>query len=639
MGKTIATILTLVDKFSSPLKNATQGIGGFQNEAEKANKHISGMASILKTVGGVIAGIGIADFAKESVMMASDLVEAQNVVDTTFKESAKTITSWSENALNAYGLNKLQAEKMTGVMGSLFKASGITGDSMIKMSEGITGLSGDMSSFLNIPIDEMFDKLKSGLAGQSMPLKSVGIDMSETNLEAYALSEGIKKSWKEMSQAEKVTLRYDYLMKVTKDHQGDFAKTSQTFANQLRFAKTNVQQLGASIAADALPYLDNMLIHFNGLIKSAPATFLTIKNKAKELWTAFNMNSVLNNLETIGVNTFTEIWKTIDSAKTHVYNLIDSASKLAKTIWDDISPALLDVKSNSKIWDDMRVAINGILDIATSTFKFISDNWSLIKPIIESITIAMVAWKLITIGVATWTAVVTTVTSIWSTIELMIWGIANATSAWEAVQWLLNVAMDANPIGLVILGIAALSFAIIELVTHWKDICTWVETTWNKLKNNPVVEFVACLNPLTAILFEVAKHFNAISSAIESAWNWLNSWNGTEAKDKAVTFTQTRVDDNRTIGEKQAERMGHNALGTSYWSGGRTSINERGGEIINLPSGSQVIPADKSQQLIKGMGGHTFIFYFNGNIGTEEFFNAAGEHIAGKVLLQLNNNM
>ena len=80
--------------------------------------------------------------------------------------------------------------------------------------------------------DEVWEKLRAGIMGETEPLKSLGINMSVANMEAFALSKGIKKSWSEMSQAKQVALRYDYIMEQTANSQGDFAKTSDSLANK-----------------------------------------------------------------------------------------------------------------------------------------------------------------------------------------------------------------------------------------------------------------------------------------------------------------------------------------------------------------------------------------------------------------------
>ena len=477
-SKTIATILSLKDSFSSTIKQTTSNTKAFQNQIKSTQNQVKDMKEAINgafkgvvfKAGGLVAGLGLVDFAKESLMLASDLVEVQNVVDVTFGSTAATINNWSQTALKSFGLSELQAKQFTGTLGAMFKSSGITGKGLISMSENLTGLSGDLASFYNLPIDEAMQKIRSGISGETMPLKELGINMDVANLSAYALSKGIHTAYDKMSQAEQTTLRYNYLMSVTKGAQGDFIRTSSGFANQLRVAQTGFKQLGASIASYALPYINKIVTKFNDLINVAPKMVTTVKSKATEMWNAFKVSSVFNTLKLEATSTFKAIKDTISFLKKPFQDFVESVVRFAKTFWTDISPTIDYIEKNvkPKIWDDVKFAIKDVLDIATSTFNFISANWSTIKPLVESITIAIVAWKVATMAIATWTGIVTAVTSVWSTIELMIWGITNATSAWQAIQWILNVAMSANPIGVVILAIAALTLAIIEVVKHWK---------------------------------------------------------------------------------------------------------------------------------------------------------------------------
>lgn len=117
----------------------------------------------------------------------------------------------------------------------------------------MTALTADMASFYNLDHETAFEKLRAGLSGETEPLKALGINMSVANLEAFALAEGIETAYDEMTEAEKVQLRYNYIMDATSDSQGDFARTSDGFANQLRLLSNNIDSLAANIGAALLP--------------------------------------------------------------------------------------------------------------------------------------------------------------------------------------------------------------------------------------------------------------------------------------------------------------------------------------------------------------------------------------------------
>ena len=217
----------------------------------------AGLGILVKAGAAAVGALGAAGVA--SVKLASDLTEVQNVVDVTFGKNADTINKWAKNAATSFGLSELQAKKFNGTMGAMLKSMGLSDDAVLDMSTSMTGLAGDFASFYNLPIEEAFQKIRSGISGETEPLKELGINMSVANLEAYALSQGIDKSYDSMTQAEQAALRYNYLMSVSADAQGDFARTNDSLANQLRIAQLEVQNLGGAIGMSLLPMAQEML--------------------------------------------------------------------------------------------------------------------------------------------------------------------------------------------------------------------------------------------------------------------------------------------------------------------------------------------------------------------------------------------
>lgn len=205
------------------------------------------------------AGSALSDFAKQGIELASDLQEVQNVVDTTFGDGAAQIYAWSDAAAEAFGMSSLQAQKFNGTLGAMLKSMGLTEDAVMQMSTDMVGLAGDMASFYNLDVEEAFNKIRSGISGETEPLKQLGINMSVANLEAYALSQGIEKAYSAMTQAEQAQLRYNYLMSVTADAQGDFAKTSDSFANQQRILDLTFDNLSATLGEQLLPALNESM--------------------------------------------------------------------------------------------------------------------------------------------------------------------------------------------------------------------------------------------------------------------------------------------------------------------------------------------------------------------------------------------
>lgn len=210
------------------------------------NKQLGGIARNAESMaGGAFKKLGLAigaaistkalfDFGKGCTELASNLNEVQNVVDVTFGAMSEDVNNFAKVALYNLGLSELSAKKFTSTMGAMLKSSGISGKNMLDMSKNLTALAADMASFYNLKHEEAFEKIQAGISGETEPLKRLGINMNVANVEAYALSKGIKKSYQEMTQAEQIAMRYSYLLSVTKDAQGDFARTSGSWANQTK---------------------------------------------------------------------------------------------------------------------------------------------------------------------------------------------------------------------------------------------------------------------------------------------------------------------------------------------------------------------------------------------------------------------
>lgn len=256
------------------LHEATTALDQLGNEQEEFNQNVQSGSAALDGMAGKIAGMVAGYVSLQSAMntvkagidYASDLAEVQNVVDVSFGKAAASINEWSQQALEAYGLNEVTAKRYAGTMGAMLKSSGVAGDSVVDMSEKIVGLAGDVASFYNLDTEAAFEKIRSGISGETEPLKQLGINMSVANLEAYALSQGITTAYDKMSQAEQTMLRYNYLMSVTSDAQGDFARTSDSWANQTRLLSENWTEFVGNLAANLLPTLTSGVSALNDAI-------------------------------------------------------------------------------------------------------------------------------------------------------------------------------------------------------------------------------------------------------------------------------------------------------------------------------------------------------------------------------------
>lgn len=233
---------------------------------DHTNKSTDAFSRLAKAIGLAMIARKALDTIKTGIDYASDLAEVQNVVDVTFGSATEAINSWSKECLAAYGMNEVSAKRYTGTIGAMLKSSGLAGDAIVDMSKDMVGLAGDMASFYNLDLETAFEKIRSGISGETEPLKQLGINMSVANLEAYALSQGITTAYNEMSQAEQVMLRYNYLMSTTADAQGDFARTQDSYANQTRLLSESWLEFTGVMAEQLLPVLTTIVSWLNNIV-------------------------------------------------------------------------------------------------------------------------------------------------------------------------------------------------------------------------------------------------------------------------------------------------------------------------------------------------------------------------------------
>ena len=267
-GKT----LTSIKKLASGIVSAFRQIGSSGKQVDSAR---FSLVNLLKTAVGFQLGYGLLSFVKQSFELGSSITEVENVVDVAFGSMASKAYEFASTATEQFGLSELAAKQYAGTMMAMLNSTGVAQDAAAEMSTTLAGLAGDLASFYNISTDEAFMKLRSAIAGETEPMRQLGVNMTVAALESYALSQGITKSWQSMTQAEQAMLRYNYLMSATAQQQGDYARTINSFANQWRLLTLNVQQFSATIGqgliAAVLPAIQAINALFVVLQRAATA--------------------------------------------------------------------------------------------------------------------------------------------------------------------------------------------------------------------------------------------------------------------------------------------------------------------------------------------------------------------------------
>ena len=192
-------------------------------------------------------------FTKEALKNASDLEEVQNVVDVVYGDMSNAVDNWSKTAAKNFGLSETLAKKYAGLYGAMSKSFDFATEDALTMGTTLAGLAGDVASFYNISVEDAYKKLKSVYSGETETLKDIGVVMTQTALDQYALAHGYGRTTKEMSEQEKVALRYRFILDKLSKANGDYQRTSHHWANMVRTAKLEIQSLSGEVGSELMP--------------------------------------------------------------------------------------------------------------------------------------------------------------------------------------------------------------------------------------------------------------------------------------------------------------------------------------------------------------------------------------------------
>lgn len=256
------------------VRNTNQQLG----RVGSAGSALSGAFGKLgKVIAGAFAVSKITAFGKECLSLGSDLAEVQNVVDVTFGGLSGSVDKFAKNAAKQFGLSETMAKKYAGTYGSMAEAFGFTQKQALDMSEALTGLTGDVASFYNISQDEAYTKIKSVFSGETETLKDLGVVMTQSALDAYAMSNGFGKTTAEMSEAEKVSLRYAFVQEKLANAQGDYARTSDGWANSTRTLALQFDTLKAELGQGLINVFSPIVQWLNIIVERLTAAATKFK--------------------------------------------------------------------------------------------------------------------------------------------------------------------------------------------------------------------------------------------------------------------------------------------------------------------------------------------------------------------------
>lgn len=243
---------------------------GVQNGVSAIKQSFNGLGSAVKRIGLLIGGafaVGkLVQFGKECVELGSDLTEVQNVVDVTFTTMSDKVNEFAKNAMTSAGLSETMAKRYVGTFGAMSKSFGFSESQAYDMSTALTQLTGDVASFYNISQDLAYIKLKSVFTGETETLKDLGVVMTQSALDQYALANGYGKTTSAMTEQEKVALRLAFVQKQLSAASGDFIRTSDSWANQVRVMQLQLQSLKATVGQGLINIFTPVLKVINVLL-------------------------------------------------------------------------------------------------------------------------------------------------------------------------------------------------------------------------------------------------------------------------------------------------------------------------------------------------------------------------------------
>lgn len=254
-------------------EEASKASKGFSKSIGGASSAIGGITSVAKKAIGVLGAVfsvaQVVKFGKACLDLGSDLAEVQNVVDVVYGDMAADVNDFAKSAIKSYGMSETVAKNYMGTMGSMSKAFGFSTKEAYGQAEALTALAGDMASFYNKSTDETFNALKAVYSGETQVLKQYGVVMSETALNQFAVSQGIKKTVKNMSEQEKVSLRLAFVQSKLTAASGDFQRTSGGWANQIRVLTLQFDSFKASIGQGLINVLTPIVQWLNMIMEAA----------------------------------------------------------------------------------------------------------------------------------------------------------------------------------------------------------------------------------------------------------------------------------------------------------------------------------------------------------------------------------
>ncbi|MBS5317743.1 MAG: hypothetical protein KHY44_15310 [Clostridiales bacterium] len=356
-------------RLASAFKDGISNASVFGMKLGDLGGALSGGAGMSSLMQGAVAGLSMAlvnlavqavqqaisalwEFSKQAVQTASDLEESANVVEVVFGKE-NNVSKWAKENASSFNLSRLEAEKFAGTLGAVLTPSGLGVDVIEEMSINLTKLSGDLGSLWNKSSEEAFNALRSAITGETEPMKNFGVVMTQVNLEAYMLTQGINKQWKELTQAEQALVRYNYILENTKTAQGDAIRTADGYANASKQLELAIENAGNAFGQGFLPGLTSFKQHIAEFINDNEELIRLIGNLLGNLVQSFAEAIKIITLPFKGVLTVINwiadgINSILESVRGKSNEVLDSISSIGKKTSGTVTYEMQDMASATK---------------------------------------------------------------------------------------------------------------------------------------------------------------------------------------------------------------------------------------------------------------------------------------------------
>ena len=487
----------IFNKMSGATSKFTNQLTNVMNKSKMAGASVAETFTRAKNVIGVVITAIAANQIKTTidgwVASASDLQETIGKTNEVFKENAVEVLKWGNTAIKTMGLSKNSALDSAALFGDMATGMGLTTERAAEMSMRLVKLSADLSSFKNKSQSEMATALKGIFTGETEALKNIGTIMTQDVLENYAKELGKSKKFKDMTQQEKIELRFSYVLKSNKNADGDFLRTIGNYANQKRISEELRKEQEQNIGNIMLPFYNAFTKTYNGFLTE---NMEKITAAIKKLFVQISQIA----------KAFEPVWNELKISFNLFYTefapIIKALASLAKWFFIDVlAPALTGLLKT----------MNAVHKFANGLFNFIKSNW---MPLLLTLPIAIIGVRFAIDTLRLKMALLRMEGGLLGIVmnTKLVTGLKSFTGAvWKSVSALIAqaAAFAMSPVGLITLGVAALVGVTILVWKNWDKITASFKNWW------------ATVSPgLTAFWERCKQVFGAIGNFIKN--NFIN---------------------------------------------------------------------------------------------------------------------